>query len=288
MFHILDDLQDRAERHLLGTSQGSFERKKRIISQSLYGVDVMEWACHVAELRLWLALIIDEEFSEEELLQCDEPMLPNFSFKIRCGDSLIQKLGDIDLAGICGPDSITGRTKSDVTKFMKQKLMFYRSDPECEFKTDLDGRSAEKRIFRAILTEEMQRIQKEMSKCRRKLGESDAPQIRTDGTIERSTVQMELDHARTEKKLDELSLQLDRVKSVIGQLKTEKQPPFVWNLAFVEIFQRNNSGFDIVVGNPPYVRQEKIADPKADRDQVTAADKKRYKASLAQSVYVTY
>ena len=51
MLNILDDLQGRTNRQL-GITEAPYERKKRIIGQSLYGVDVMEWACHVAELRL--------------------------------------------------------------------------------------------------------------------------------------------------------------------------------------------------------------------------------------------
>ena len=55
MLHILDDLRDRVNQGL-EREESSFDRKKDIIGQNLYGVDVMEWACHVAELRLWLAL----------------------------------------------------------------------------------------------------------------------------------------------------------------------------------------------------------------------------------------
>jgi hypothetical protein len=62
MLHVIDDLQERANQRL-GRKESAFERKKRIIGENLYGVDVMDWACHVAELRLWLALVIDAEFA---------------------------------------------------------------------------------------------------------------------------------------------------------------------------------------------------------------------------------
>ena len=45
--------------------------------------------------------------------------------------------------------------------------------------------------------------------------------------------------------------------------------PFVWDIAFVEIFTGEKGGFDIVIGNPPYVRQESISDPKIPREEVT-------------------
>ena len=99
MLHILDDLRERAGRQL-GGDQLSFDRKKAIIGGNLYGVDVMEWACRVAELRLWLSLIIDAEFSRAELQVRNEPLLPHFSFNIRCGDSLLQEIGGINLGQI--------------------------------------------------------------------------------------------------------------------------------------------------------------------------------------------
>ncbi|MCQ2972855.1 MAG: Eco57I restriction-modification methylase domain-containing protein, partial [archaeon] len=42
----------------------------------------------------------------------------------------------------------------------------------------------------------------------------------------------------------------------------ESKPFFIWELEFSEIFKGENPGFDIVIGNPPYVRQEKIKELK--------------------------
>ena len=83
----------------LRREESNFDRKKDIIGQNLYGVDVMEWACHVAELRLWLALIIDSRnFPAKNSTLQNEPLLPHFSFNIRCGDSLVQEIGGMNLA----------------------------------------------------------------------------------------------------------------------------------------------------------------------------------------------
>ena len=41
------------------------------------------------------------------------------------------------------------------------------------------------------------------------------------------------------------------------------KPFFAWKLYFAEVFQEKN-GFDIVIANPPYIRQEKIKDQKAE------------------------
>ena len=57
----------------------------------------------------------------------------------------------------------------------------------------------------------------------------------------------------------------------------------LWEVAFAEVFN-NNGGFDVLIGNPPYVRQEDIAPPNMDPDNVTKQDKKDYKNKLIESV----
>ena len=129
MLHILDDLRERVNCGL-GREESNFDRKKDIIGQNLYGVDVMEWACHVAELRLWLALIIDAEFSPAELHLRDEPLLPHFSFNIRCGDSLVQEIGGMNLATL--RDAFSGvppALKARITRLKNEKLRFFRQRP---------------------------------------------------------------------------------------------------------------------------------------------------------------
>ncbi|MBN2270480.1 MAG: Eco57I restriction-modification methylase domain-containing protein [Sedimentisphaerales bacterium] len=43
----------------------------------------------------------------------------------------------------------------------------------------------------------------------------------------------------------------------------QKINPFDWKQEFPKIFNRKNPGFDAVIGNPPYVRQESLAENKA-------------------------
>ena len=146
MLHILDDLQDRASRQL-GLQENPYDRKKRIIGQSLYGVDVMDWACHVAELRLWLVLIIDAEFSLEELNIRREPLLPHFSFKIRCGDSLAQEVGGINLGYMHGLQYLPQEIKTRIAKLKTEKLKFYNTDPACQYRSLNQAKDEELRLF---------------------------------------------------------------------------------------------------------------------------------------------
>jgi len=116
MLHILDDLQARAAVYL-GTKETSFERKKRIIGQSLYGVDVMDWAVHVAELRV--------------------------------GNSLLQEVGGINFGHRRGSLSIDKTLKTKITQLKDEKLKFYRHDKTCKFHHPDQLKNEERKVFLA-------------------------------------------------------------------------------------------------------------------------------------------
>lgn len=69
----------------LGAEQ-VYEKKKQIIRDNLFGVDIDRFATNIAMLRLWLSLVVDD--TREPLESGDSVALPNLDFKIECGDSL--------------------------------------------------------------------------------------------------------------------------------------------------------------------------------------------------------
>ena len=150
MLHVLDDLQQRANQQI-GVDEGAYDRKRRIIGQSIYGVDVMDWACHVAELRLWLSLIVHADYTRQQLHQRREPLLPHFSFKIRCGDSLVQEIGGLDLRQCARGLELPDAVKRRIRRLKNEKMKFYANDADCEFKSDAAVRNEEVGIFRDLL-----------------------------------------------------------------------------------------------------------------------------------------
>ena len=50
---------------------------------------------------------------------------------------------------------------------------------------------------------------------------------------------------------------VEDIKETKRKIQAPGQKPFVWDIDFAEIFG-DKGGFDIVIGNPPYVRQEKM------------------------------
>ena len=263
MLHILDDLRDRANR-VLGREESSFNRRKAIIGQNLYGVDVKEWACHVAELRLWLALIIDADIPRSELQVRNEPLLPHFSFNIRCGDSLVQEIGGMNLAQIRADFSGIPRSlKARTTRLKNEKLKFFNNDKTCRYESEQELKHEELNLFRDLVDTHVADIKKEIGDLHEFIDGPRAQQIRLDGTIEERTAhQFELEATERRKQIEALTIDYDRLVEARGTLANARTLPFVWDIAFVEIFADDKGGFDIVIGNPPYVRQENIADPK--------------------------
>ena len=289
MLHILDDLRDRANRHL-GNDQLSFDRKKAIIGANLYGVDVMEWACHVAELRLWLALIIDAEFSTAELQVRREPLLPHYSFNIRCGDSLVQEIGGMNLATLREAFSgVPSALKAGITRLSKEKLKFYNNDLTCRYQSEAELEQEELELFRRLVDNYAEDIKQQIHDLQRLIDYPKEVPVRLDGTIdEKAAHELEQQSMEWKQQIGALSEDLKHVDKARKSLVTAKDVPFVWDIAFVEIFTGEKRGFDIVIGNPPYVRQENIADPKLTRENITTANKSAYKAKLARSVYQAF
>jgi len=285
MLYILYDLINRANQNLR-KQEDSYDLKKQIIGESLYGVDVMDWACHVSELRLWLALIADAELDPHDLHIRTEPLLPHFSFKIRCGDSLVQEVGGINLYYVRGSKLIPPHLKSRITHLKTEKLKFYNNDPDCQFKTVEALNHEELRLFQDMLDSREQKLQEQIKSLRRKI--EGQHNVMLDGTVERKPTQMGLEVVAWQREKDIFARELEQVSQSRAVLRTIKGVPFVWDIAFVEIFESDNEGFDIVVGNPPYVRQEQIADPCLPREKVTTENKKVYKGKLARSIYQAF
>ena len=70
-------------------NRSPYHFKRHAIENCLYGVDIDSGAIEIAQLRLWLSLIVDEE--EREKVR----PLPNLDYKIVCGNSLLSVEQDL-------------------------------------------------------------------------------------------------------------------------------------------------------------------------------------------------
>lgn len=285
MLLVLDDLQARANAQL-GREETPYERRRRIIGEQLYGVDVMDWAVHVAELRLWLQLVVETELKPAELKF--RPLLPNLSFKVRCGDSLVQEIGGIDFGLHRAHLDISPHLKGRITQLKGKKLRFYQGEQGLR---EADLKKEELDLFRDILANKQHALQNQIVALTRQI-ESPAEQ----GTL--PGMDVAADNNELRRRIEQLSAEreekqaeLARITDALAALRSAQHVPFVWDIAFVEIFEGDRGGFDIVIGNPPYVRQEMIAPPHLDPNDFGGEtsdrwkeQKKAYKAKLQQSV----
>nr|HID57806.1 hypothetical protein [Desulfobacterales bacterium] len=269
-----------------------FDLKSKVIRENLYGVDVKDWAVMVGELRLWLSLIIETE--EKELIErvaniYQHPLLPNLTFKMRQGDSLVEEIAGVPVSLRREFQYIPERVKRKITELMSKKASYFASrSADLSEKEKIE--SLENELFRDIVGAKTEKLMKEIAKLER--------QIRQ---IRRPVEQMELikitpeqenlfkqEEQRIKKRIEDLKQERQRFQKIFENIgeKTAKDY-FLWEIDFAEIFNEKG-GFDIVIGNPPYVRQEKVAPPLETEERQDAetwrAKKREYKDRLDRSV----
>lgn len=225
--------------------------KREIIKNSLYGVDIQEKAVRICELRLWLSLIVNYERENNN----DVPTLPNLNYKIRCGDSLIERLfNDYVLF-----DQIvrTADAEKLIDSIGQDKKMYFKiQDIHVKNKKEILIIKKECELIEILLEEIRNKIQKE------------GIQAFLFGVTLDERKKQEEKEKQLKKYLD-LNIQVKSVKKKVEALiESEKYIPlntihqlrqrlgifFLWKLDFAEVFKDRN-GFDIIITNPPYRKE---------------------------------
>ena len=240
--------------------------KQNIMQHSIYGVDLESGAVDIARLRFWLALVVDEI----------EPLpLPNLDYKIMQGNSLLESFEGIDLSKIGDAaayqnildeknqiDLFTGEVNSsakissleyeDVKTLMNE--YFNANDPE--LKKDLHKR-IDDQVFNHIkftLTQNKKELKSKSKKLEKKL-KSDEASVSSWEQKERIRTS-----SKEAKALGKINLELEKYSAKeisLGRLSNSNERPFfLWHLFFQEIFEQG--GFDIIIGNPPYINFENL------------------------------
>lgn len=206
--------------------------KENIIQNSIYGVDIEKGAVDIAQLRFWLSLVVDEEMPKA---------LPNLAYKIVLGNSLVSKFEDeiveIDWstddtkAGFFAQELINEKTELLISISNKQK-QFFTADS----------------LTKATLKKEIRDLKLDILSKQLDL------MIETKGYHKQTG--KKLSQKETEKWIETEGWK--RTRNKVEQLKESDKPfnHFDWRLDFPEILNpivNSNPGFDIVIGNPPWV-----------------------------------
>ena len=269
MLNVIDEIECTIHREFLPEIQkgSAYDRKKRIIFKSLYGVEVKQWAVWITQLRLWITLLIE---ADDGMLLSEEPLLPSFDFKIRQGDSLIQMLGN-SLIPLSGEGIISRRIKDKISELMKLKTEYYHN--KCPLKLH-DIELNQHQLYIDLLNEQKKELTTRLKRLEN-AGKSEVQSSFLDtgfqAEIEMSTKKQELEISKLRYRIAELDHETFALN--------KHSLPFIWRIDFPEIFGARG-GFDIVIGNPPYVAQEQIEDP-----QGKTPDAKTYKALLRKMAH---
>ena len=247
--------------------------KKEIIQNSIYGIDIEKGAVDIARLRFWLALVVDE----------DEPQpLPNLDYKIMQGNSLLERFEGIDLSKIHNSHSYDSEIKSaqinlfsgQSPKRVSQNTMANKVEDliKTYFNADTTNtkRELHKLIDKHILDHihfTLQDYNEELSKQAKSLKKSINNKVAAlSGAAQKIKYQSD---SKDSKKLKEIERDLENVVNKEIELfrltQSTDRPFFLWHLFFKDVF--DDGGFDIVIGNPPYVQLQKMGKHAEDLSQ---------------------
>jgi len=262
MLLILDELEARCDQALHGGSERPYNRRKRIIAEQLYGVDCLEWAVRVAELRLWLQLVVETPLQPEELTL--DPLLPNLDFKVRVGDSLIQTIGPVDVTNLeLRSDRLSSAMRGRISVFAgrKKRHCYGRSDAP----TAQNIRQEENHLFAEILMDLEMATRQRLKEVQSQIAGGGA-NPRLIATLPPSEAEAR-EVARLREERARLEEELRQILAAREAFQMGEPLPFVPDISFAEVAQAG--GFDLIIGNPPYVRQEQVADPlgRFERDE---------------------
>ncbi|MFY9379691.1 MAG: TaqI-like C-terminal specificity domain-containing protein [Acutalibacteraceae bacterium] len=235
--------------------------KKDIIQKSIYGVDLEKGAVDIAQLRFWLALVVDEEKPHP---------LPNLDYKIMQGNSLLESFEGIDLskAALFDEPKVTvympslfeepksnygfsDENKADIKKLVNDYFIIEDKDQKAAIR---------KRIDRIVLDH----IDKSLEFYENRLLIEIADwESRLESKIERLNDAQKEQYKAKSKELKEIvkrQLQLDNRsearKKLLAFEHTDERPYFLWHLFFMDVFEKG--GFDVIIGNPPYIQLQKM------------------------------
>lgn len=208
--------------------------KYETIKNCIFAADIEPSAVDIAQLRLWLSLVIDDEINPNAQSALDghkNPLpLPNLESNILCGNSLI--------------DEFEG------TRLIKESELFGDST----YQLDMNHSRFES-IVSALIDK-----QNELFHC--------------DNTEKKKQLKEEIESLRDMVILSQLEgCSSDKIQKYHESKRMASKPYILWQLDFARVF-REKGGFDIVIGNPPYIGFHKVPDKEYNKKHYFTADGK--------------
>ncbi|HEH4706858.1 TPA: Eco57I restriction-modification methylase domain-containing protein [Campylobacter coli] len=242
--------------HLI--QQELFHTKKDIIENNLFGVDINPNSCEITKLRLWIELLkhsFYQSFDDENYH--DLKTLPNIDINIKCGNSLVSYFE-------------TGKSLNHYPN-IKERINKYKrivKDYKEGFYTDKSHINQEIKnlkisfknfCFADKFKKEMKSFNDKYEKYSKKYGNFlavDDENLKF--FVSANLTLFDFDEKEAAKEFANLKKEYDSIFNL------ESNHPFEWRFEFPEILDDdgNFKGFDLIIGNPPYIRQEELKELK--------------------------
>ncbi|EAH5321848.1 Eco57I restriction-modification methylase domain-containing protein [Campylobacter jejuni] len=242
--------------HLI--QQELFHTKKDIIENNLFGVDINPNSCEITKLRLWIELLkhsFYQSFDDENYH--DLKTLPNIDINIKCGNSLVSYFE-------------TGKSLNHYPN-IKERMGKYKrivKDYKEGFYTDKSHINQEIKnlkisfknfCFVDKFKKEMKSFNDKCEKYSKKYGNFlavDDENLKF--FVSANLTLFDFDEKEATKEFANLKKEYDNIFNL------ESNHPFEWRFEFPEILDDdgNFKGFDLIIGNPPYIRQEELKELK--------------------------
>lgn len=220
-----------------------FHQKQTIIENCLFGVDINPKSVLICRLRLWIELLKNAYYKETEYTELET--LPNIDINIKCGNSLLSRFAlDADLTkalksikyDIKAYRGFVNDYKNEKSRDVKRGLQKIIDSIKSDFRTEIFNNDP-KVVKLSKLSGDLYNLLNQG-----KLFELDSKEKK----------------ARKEKQ-QKLEADITKLSKEIEEIKTNAlyKNAFEWRFEFPEVLNNKGEfeGFDLIIGNPPYIKE---------------------------------
>lgn len=222
-----------------------FHEKQTIIENCLFGVDINPNSVKICRLRLWIELLKNSYYQVEVPPSGVRGLetLPNIDINIKCGNSLIARFGlDADLK------EALKKSKLKIDDY-KRAVDQYRNAESKEQKRDMELLIEE---IKTNFNSELRSNDPKLFKLKRL--KEDILFLPTQTSLFEKTTKEKKEFEKNYKKIKD---EFTKLETEIEEIKSNKiyENAFEWRFEFPEVLNDEGDfvGFDVVIGNPPYI-----------------------------------
>ena len=228
-----------------------FHEKQTLIENCLFGVDINPNSVKICRLRLWIELLKNAYYTEESGYT-ELETLPNIDINIKLGNSLLSKF------------SLT-EDLSEVFRKQKFSLQTYKNAVAAYKEAKSKDAKAELSQFINEIKSQFRETVLNRDPRRKRIASLRGQRVLLDNNIDvfGNAIKDPKLVAVEQKRLDKY---IEQIEGEIADIENNAlyRGSFEWRFEFPEVLNEKGDfvGFDAVIGNPPYIRQEELGESK--------------------------